>query len=224
MDTGSTWITDCTFVDNEAGSTGGAVMLTGKSGYEMHRITGCIFWRNRTLQATGGGGALSWDRSGGVLRGNTFVECFADAVGSVLAIDQELTERLEMDHNVFAYNSGAPALFLGPSSEQPIAGCNLFWDNEEGNWYLYESDETDLFVDPRLCDLINGSEFTGDLSVADASPCLPSNSSCGELIGARGEGCTDLAVEATTWGAIKGMYRAPAAAYRGQTNSRSGRE
>ena len=60
-----------------------------------------------------------------------------------------------------------------------------------------------LFEDPLFC---NPGE--GDVSLAEGSPCLPENNLWGELIGARGVGCTvPVVVETKSWGAIKALYR-----------------
>jgi len=61
-----------------------------------------------------------------------------------------------------------------------------------------------LFCDPTGCGY--PPEFDGDYRVRSDSPCLPENSPCGELIGARGRGCDGVPVEEATWGRIKSMY------------------
>jgi parallel beta-helix repeat protein len=63
-----------------------------------------------------------------------------------------------------------------------------------------------LFCGPASCESAPSAagEYTLDLN----SPCLPSNSPCGELIGALGEGCgVPGATEVTTWGGIKSRFR-----------------
>jgi hypothetical protein len=63
-----------------------------------------------------------------------------------------------------------------------------------------------LFCDPASCEAAPTSE--GDYHVSETSPCLPAFSSCGQPIGALGEGCAAVPVEETSWGHLKEWYRA----------------
>jgi hypothetical protein len=54
-----------------------------------------------------------------------------------------------------------------------------------------------LYCDPEIL----------DLTVHEGSPCIEGNTpGCGQ-IGAWGEGCGGVSVEATSWGMIKSLYR-----------------
>jgi hypothetical protein len=69
-----------------------------------------------------------------------------------------------------------------------------------------------VFVDPSFCDPRPCSEnptIEGDYTLSGSSVCLPGASPCGALIGALGEGCAATPVESSSWGRIKGIYRAP---------------
>ena len=57
-------------------------------------------------------------------------------------------------------------------------------------------------ADPLYCDPAGG-----DFRLDGASPCLPSRSPCGELIGALEMGCGTVGLEPQSWGRIKGLYR-----------------
>jgi len=60
----------------------------------------------------------------------------------------------------------------------------------------------DRVTDPQLCDPDNWN-----LTVSEASPCLPPYSNgCGQ-IGALGAGCSPISVQSRTWGRIKAGYR-----------------
>jgi predicted outer membrane repeat protein len=63
-----------------------------------------------------------------------------------------------------------------------------------------------LFCDPASCEAAPTSE--GDYHVSQTSPCLPAFSSCGQPIGALGEGCAAVPIEETSWGHLKEWYRA----------------
>jgi hypothetical protein len=65
--------------------------------------------------------------------------------------------------------------------------------------------EDPLFCEPMPCDA--APTDVGDYSVAGASPCLPGNSPCGQLVGALGVGCHPVATEAISWGRIKAGFR-----------------
>ncbi|MDP6418234.1 MAG: right-handed parallel beta-helix repeat-containing protein [Candidatus Krumholzibacteria bacterium] len=56
-----------------------------------------------------------------------------------------------------------------------------------------------LNLDPWFCD-------SGDWTVQGNSPCLPPNNWSGVLIGARGEGCPDPAVEPMNWSVLKSLF------------------
>ena len=55
---------------------------------------------------------------------------------------------------------------------------------------------------PRYCDML-----TNDLTLSSDSPCLPAGNPWNATLGAWGEGCSNPAVEATSWGRIKAIYR-----------------
>jgi hypothetical protein len=62
-----------------------------------------------------------------------------------------------------------------------------------------------LFCGPASCEAAPTSE--GDYHVSETSPCLPAFSSCGQPIGALGEGCAAVPIEETSWGHLKEWYR-----------------
>jgi len=65
---------------------------------------------------------------------------------------------------------------------------------------------SNLFTNPLFCDAPND-----DYTLCSDSPCLPGSPAnpWGEHVGALGAGCGECgsAVEGTTWGRIKGLYR-----------------
>jgi hypothetical protein len=78
----------------------------------------------------------------------------------------------------------------------------VFWDNPGGETYGFSLSPTDRVIDPAFCD-----PEGGDFTLEPISPCLPANSlGCG-LIGALGEGCGIVSIEADSWSAIKAKYR-----------------
>jgi hypothetical protein len=83
------------------------------------------------------------------------------------------------------------------------------WGNIGGNFGGVLIDFTgidgNISVDPQFCD-----PDLDDYTLCEISPCLPGNHpdgwNCG-LIGKYGVGCGPSAVERTTWGRLKAMYK-----------------
>ncbi len=84
--------------------------------------------------------------------------------------------------------------------------CNDFWNNQT-DYTGCSGGAGDIFEDPIFCYLTSPSP---DLYYLHKdSPCWASNNPCGVNIGAfiYTAGCEGEAVEETSWGAIKSMYR-----------------
>jgi hypothetical protein len=82
-------------------------------------------------------------------------------------------------------------------------GCNDFWpDSVSLGWGDFDF-ERNIFEDPLFCE-----PELGDYRIAWESPCSSENApeGCGR-IGALPEACHVTAVQVTTWGRIKTMYR-----------------
>lgn len=88
--------------------------------------------------------------------------------------------------NIIAGCRGAPAVLRGLADYNPTDGCNVFWDNDSGNFSNYIPAPSDFVIDPRFCD-----PGALDFHLRASSPCLPQNHmpECPDLIGALGEGC-----------------------------------
>jgi hypothetical protein len=101
-------------------------------------------------------------------------------------------------NNLIADCTGASAIAVFA----PLPGsCNGFWNNQ-GGVGDYVPSPTDLFLDPRFCD-VPSLDFT----LAANSPYAPGNNAgCGQ-IGAFGVGCGSVAVQAMGWGRVKTLYR-----------------
>ncbi|MGQ0722375.1 MAG: right-handed parallel beta-helix repeat-containing protein [Candidatus Eiseniibacteriota bacterium] len=133
---------------------------------------------------------------------NTFIGCHADPASIGSAILGEWTNGgiFNFSNNIIAGCTGAGAVAFYSGSSFP-GSCNGFWDNE-GGIGDYVPAATDLFLDPRFCDPSN-LDFALDAN----SPYAAGNSAtCGQ-IGAFGVGCGSVAVQATTWGRLKSLYR-----------------
>lgn len=169
------------------------------------KVSNCIgpirfntFAYDSALGTTFGGGLGILDHLGEVSN-NTFYQCHADWYGGALYVG---ASTLTVDSNVFSHSTGSYAVMWPGEVFNAGSGCNLYWANTGGDVYNDEFFPTDIWADPLYCDPENL-----DFTVAANSPCLPgATPDCGQ-IGAWGEGCGGVSVEATSWGMIKSLYR-----------------
>lgn len=85
-------------------------------------------------------------------------------------------------------------------------GCNDFFLNA-ADYAGCAAGTNDFYTDPKFC---FWKSTAGPYWLHDTSPCLTRTNPCGVLVGAftaPSAGCTGTAVEQTSWGAIKAIYR-----------------
>ena len=196
-------IRDCRFSDNESGSTGAGAVGLGALGAGAV-VENCLFVNNRAVGPNGLGGGL---KTGGpvTVRGCTFWGNYAPTIAggdAVAFLNSAGGSHLE--NNVIAGCTGQGAVYASSSISLPSA-CNVFWENAGGLGMYYTPSPTDRILDPLFCDVA-----AGDFHVMVGSPCLPEGSiGCGQ-IGAFGEGCGVVSVDAQSWGQTKSAYRGTA--------------
>ncbi len=178
-DAGYVEVTECWFDSN----AGGGLALTDIGSGAVHRNT---FSNNSSSS-----GAGLWMVFAPVeARWNTFYNCSSSITGNAIQISGEDGG---VSNNIIAHcggGQGAVVLFGGPSNS--TTGCNLFWENEGGDYFLdWSPPSTDIVADPQFCDVTDN-----DFHVAASSICLPENNfaECAELIGAFGAGCPSTGV------------------------------
>lgn len=89
----------------------------------------------------------------------------------------------------------------GDTRGVPIVDCNDVWNNMSGNYVNATPDSSDISVDPLFCGL-NLDVY----SLYSSSPALQSN--CGTMGAIATPGCgVPTAVQSSTWGSIKAMYK-----------------
>jgi predicted outer membrane repeat protein len=219
----SSTLTNCTFIDNTAGSRGGGVYAWGSPA-----LTDCEFLRN---QAEDGGGLCeggTWP----VLTNCKLVDNVASGYGGGMCYEfgygrcPTLTNCTAVGNDAGTHGGAIYCDGLMGSADAAIANCIVAL-NGGGGWALAITDDSDISCtdvwgneggddfwcdhagifceDPVFCLDDNPDE---PYSLREGSPCLPENSPCGELVGALGQGCEALTlVEDTSWAAIKAMYR-----------------
>jgi hypothetical protein len=190
-------ITNCWFEDCTAEGGGGAVSLTGAG---ANVISSCVFWNNRVTLLGAGSGALlvgfgTTQVTGCTFYGNGGTHAQIDGTMSLVFGTSTVS------NNVFASTTKGVAIDVRGTTITG-SGCNVFWDNPDGDAMGYTLTSTDRIVDPAFC-----NPDSGDFTVTTTSPCLPAQSQgCGQ-IGARGQGCTVISIDPMSWGEIKAGYR-----------------
>jgi hypothetical protein len=108
-----------------------------------------------------------------------------------------------IENNIIAYSTGCGiACWEGAQS---TFGMNLFWGNQSTDVAGMLGDcspgwqELGVFADPLFC-----NPTSDDYRVASNSPALQQMQPLGAY---EAPGCQGTAVQATTWGRIKTMYR-----------------
>lgn len=216
----------CTFVSNVADTTGGGGLLDEGGGVQ---VTHCAFLRNEAYfggglsfyHTTGGpvdctffensafmGGAVAYaDCVAGWATGCTMVRNEVEgymAAGAGVAVGGPFDVALERCIIAFSTAGEAAAAVFGTVT---AIECDVF-GNLGGDWVGalagQETGDDNTGENPLICDAP-----AGDLTLCADSPCLPGNNVPGVQIGAHGEGCESCgsAVEMTTWGALKALFR-----------------
>lgn len=215
---GRVTLDDCRFEGNVSADWAGALqLLYGTQG----RVSNCRFLNNRAEEA----GAVFNFFADLVLEGGTFIGNTAKRAGGAFASGKMSTTILR---NCTFYRNGAPwgTLMCGESwtrlentiiafgaegraiqveNRVTLVCCDLY-GNPGGDWTTEIADQLGLHgninMDPLFCDMAHD-----DCTLDAASPCAPANSGACGLIGALPVACSATAVELTTWGAIKALFR-----------------
>jgi predicted outer membrane repeat protein len=187
----------CTFSGNTAGLRGGAVMCD----HSDVEIDSCLFDGNAVVAEPGsrdyGGGGIHVHGGPVTVTSSTFGANTATAGASAV---HSSSGPVTVTNSILAFGvEGAAAEGL-----LSLTHCDVF-GNADGDSLDCDHYEN-MFVDPRFCDMANG-----DYTLCANSPCSsesPQNP-WGEWIGGFIVDCgaCSSAVESTTWGAIKGLYR-----------------
>lgn len=190
-------ITGCRFVGNSAVS-GGAIAV--RNGCQPS-IVGCVVEANSAAQ----GGAIWFDFfSGGSVSSCTIVTGSSTGAPSGALFFSPLSNP-SIVGNIVAFAALGSAVVVGGGAA-PSFGCNDVFGNAGGDSIAGVIDlGTNFSADPLFCD-----SSGGDYTLQATSPCL-NRPSCG-TVGAFGAGScagvsVDVALETSSWGALKARYR-----------------
>ena len=184
----------CVFVGNTAAL--GAGMICRDNGNAQ--VVDCVFFDNHADTYGGGVGAFTATPS---LEGVTLAYNSAGSAGgnAYFASTSSWVTRTII---AFAASGGG----VHSNNSYPLLTCSDVFGNTGGDYSGSVPNQTGLVgnisEDPMFCDGAGGN-----FQLDELSPCSPANNSCGALMGARGVGCGVTATEATTWGALKALYR-----------------
>ncbi len=177
----------CTFRDNHSDDLGNGVACVGSAPL----IDTCVFDSDA---ATGDSIVVSVSASSPLIRQCTFVggrgpslKCFSGSPS--------------VERCIFAFGERpATNLYGSPTFTHCVTFGHSVSDSLPGDAH------DNAFIDPVFCGLP-----ARDLTLCADSPCLAANNTWGEDVGALGQGCGECgsAVETTSWGRIKAMYRDP---------------
>lgn len=187
-------MTDCVVARNRAVRGGG---IWANNGSTVER---CVVFDNEA--EVGGGLYINTPPSSSVIR-CTFVRNSAKE-GSGVAVISGAPVVHRIDGSIVARGIGGPAIACLGGATMDMSCTDLF-ATEGGDWVgcvaNQEGKVGNFSGDPIFC-----GEAAGDFTLSENSPCMPGNhplgTDCG-VIGAEEQGCSVVAVEATTWGRIK---------------------
>jgi hypothetical protein len=217
-------VENCTFIDNEAVSGGGAILLANGTG--TCYVSDCVIRNNRA--GTRGGGiyqsacnsviercVIAGNEAG--IEGSGFCESggytasisactIARNGAAAAAVYAKGGSVLTLDRLIVAFNI-APALGIDTTSSGSF-GCGDLFGNIGGDGIPagFVRKGTNISADPLFC----GGAGSQDYYLRSDSPCLPENQDFDLIclpMGARPAACGGVAVERSTWGTIKSIFR-----------------
>jgi len=199
-----------TVQDNRAGDHGGGIYVwhTGDIGLLEVEVSWNFVYRNyaQGKESTGnsGGGIWLWETNAWVHH-NTVVQNTGDGpdngYGGGIVVEQSGSPLIEQ--NIVAFTTKGGGIWCG-NGATPIIRNNFAWQNSGGDgvkdcpvWWQSDGNVID---NPHFCDTASG-----DFTVASNSGVM--THPAGPLGAFPTPGCGPVAVQNSTWGALKARYR-----------------
>lgn len=165
-------------IRNAYATQGSAISLISTSAL----IKNCLFINNHSLIS---GGAIRCKGSSPSIINCTFDGNGAMSGGTIFLISSSVPT---IDYCIISNTSDGESIRCNDRTSVPVITCSNIYNNAGGDWVdRIESlggSNGNLSIDPQYCGSVEKPYF-----LENNSPCLPENNSCGELIGALGEGC-----------------------------------
>jgi parallel beta-helix repeat protein len=183
-------ILDCVFEGNTGQYVGAAVECDD---YSSPTLSGCTFAGNSL-------GVIYCFASDATLRNCTLVE------NDGVAISVHASSHASVENCIVAFNERPVSC---SSSSSADLTCTDVYGNELGNWG-YDCISAQYGIngnigeDPLFCGAMSSMS---PLALHSNSPCAPEHNPECDLIGAWAVDCGSTAVEPTSWGTIKAMFR-----------------
>jgi len=187
----------CVFAGNEAAECGGGLYCDG---FASPILEECTFARN-TAGSYGGGMLCSfWHND---LINCTFYGNEAGTSGGAVYGRHNGWADFENCLVAFTCRGGAVG---GDGTLDFTMTCSDVYGNVGGDWSGPIGGqlgvEGNIMQNPMLC-----NPSFDDFRIDAASPCTPEGNECGVMMGAHGVGCGGTAVESTSWGSVKALFR-----------------
>ncbi|MCA9758784.1 MAG: right-handed parallel beta-helix repeat-containing protein [Candidatus Eisenbacteria bacterium] len=209
-------VEDCVFRNNTALNIGGGASLLNFSDPIFDR---CLITGNSARN----GGGVQVDLSEPIFRSTTIASNAATEAGGGAAIQRSVETVFE--RVLFSANcavTGTDLAVTDVAGAATIDCCALTAAGLDAGPGTVTETGGRVLGNPRLCEpapCSNAPHADGSYGLAADSPCLPSASPCGLLIGALGEECAEPSgigddgdwpsppVQNVSWGELKGMMR-----------------
>ena len=180
----ATTISGCTFYDNHAEFSGGAIHFDYEPNQGQSVMSSSLVYGNHGVY--GGGGVVVTNGANPLLINLTVVGNYGDTTNGS-GVSSFTNAHPTIENSIIANNIG-PGIIVDGTADLSIF-CSDVFGNTEGNYLGNIFDQTGLngniSEEPHFCDYDNWV-----LSLAEQSPCLPENNDCGLLMGALGMDCT----------------------------------
>ena len=217
----------CIFEDCSADVFGGAAFLYGNvtirntifrrnwgawmGGTDLYcvgrvRLEHCTFVESGSQRSNISVGRMCGGPAGSV----TVDHCVFVGCGSDATIEIQETGTLVLENSILAFGarpggSVTPVRCVGTPADLRVR-CTDIYGNQGGDWVECIAGlgamNGNLCADPLFCSLENE-----DYSLRAESPCAAANSGDCGLIGVLGAWCGPSAIQPSTWGSIKALYR-----------------
>jgi hypothetical protein len=214
---------DCDISQNSASYGAGVYIDAGSTGETYPEFTSCRIGSNAAVNRGGGvysvngwpsffscvvesnsadiGGGLTFSGGTPTVHATTVVANTANAGAGGIHCESNCVALIS---NTIIASNTALGVYCG--STTPSVVCSDIFGNASGDWTGCLTGLLGVYgnicEDPLFCDALS-SDYTLNLD----SPCLDANNDCGQM-GALDQGCAPpVAIQETTWGGIKAMYR-----------------